>query len=255
MAYKIYLDAGHGGYDYGSTYNGRSEKDDNLKLATAVGTALRDKGIDVEYTRTSDVYQSPNEKAQIANDNGADLFVSFHRNSSPVPNTYNGVETLIYNDGDKKEEFANNINKELEKIGFQNLGVDVRKNLAVLKKTTMPALLVDVGFINTDKDNKLFDEKFDDVTKAIVDGITETLKKEDVSVPTLSYRIQVGLFKNKNNATDLQDKLLEEGFAAEIQEMGGLIAVLVGKYRTIEEAEKTEDKLNNEGYETIIILE
>ena len=49
--YKIAVDAGHGGSDYGATYNGRAEKDDNLKLALAVGDILEKNGIDVVYTR------------------------------------------------------------------------------------------------------------------------------------------------------------------------------------------------------------
>ena len=83
MAYKIVLDAGHGGTDPGAVYNGRNEKDDNLALAQAVGKILEDNGVDVVYTRTEDIYQTPFEKARIANQSGADYFISFHRNSSP----------------------------------------------------------------------------------------------------------------------------------------------------------------------------
>lgn len=82
MAYKIVLDAGHGGTDPGAVYNGRNEKDDNLALAQAVGKILEDNGVDVVYTRTEDIYQTPFEKARIANQSGADYFISFHRNSS-----------------------------------------------------------------------------------------------------------------------------------------------------------------------------
>lgn len=97
MPYKIMLDAGHGGNDPGAVYGGRQEKDDNLRLAMAVGNILSQNGIDVVYTRTDDVYQSPIEKARLANASGADYFISFHRNSSPEPNQYSGVETLVYN--------------------------------------------------------------------------------------------------------------------------------------------------------------
>ena len=83
MAYSIMLDAGHGGQDPGAVYKGRQEKNDNLKLALAVGEILKNKGIDISYTRTGDVYQTPFEKAQLANQAGVDYFISFHRNSSP----------------------------------------------------------------------------------------------------------------------------------------------------------------------------
>ena len=94
MAYKVIIDAGHGGADFGATYNGRKEKDDNLDLALAVGNILSQNGIDVVYTRTTDVYQTPFEKAALANEANADFFISFHRNSSPESNQYEGVETL-----------------------------------------------------------------------------------------------------------------------------------------------------------------
>ena len=94
--YKIAVDAGHGGSDYGATYNGRAEKDDNLKLALAVGDILEKNGIDVVYTRTTDEYETPFKKATDANDAKADYFVSIHRNSSPTPNQYTGEETLEY---------------------------------------------------------------------------------------------------------------------------------------------------------------
>ena len=75
----VILDAGHGGYDNGAQYSGRKEKDDNLRLALAVGEILARNGIPVMYTRQDDVYQSPSEKARIGNASGADYFISFHR--------------------------------------------------------------------------------------------------------------------------------------------------------------------------------
>ena len=160
--YRIALDAGHGGSDPGAVYKGRQEKDDTLDLTLAVGDILKKNGIDV-YTRTTDEYETPFKKATDANNSGADLFVSIHRNSSENPNQYSGVETLVYSDTGLKAEVARNINNQLEDAGFKNLGVDERKNLVVLKRTKMPAVLVEVGFINNDKDNYLFDEEFDSI--------------------------------------------------------------------------------------------
>ena len=84
----IVLDAGHGGANPGATYNGRQEKDDALALTMAIGSILENNGVDVYYTRTADIYESPYEKAQEATRIGADYFVSIHRNSSPYPNQY-----------------------------------------------------------------------------------------------------------------------------------------------------------------------
>ena len=173
--YKVALDAGHGGSDPGAVYNGRQEKDDTLDLTLAVGDILKKNGIDVFYTRTNDEYETPFKKATDANNSGADLFVSIHRNSSEKPNQYSGVETLVYNDSGLKSEVARNINNQLENVGFKNLGVDTRKNLVVLKRTKMPAVLVEAGFINNEKDNYIFDQEFDKVANAIADGILESL--------------------------------------------------------------------------------
>ena len=171
----IVLDAGHGGANPGAVYQSRQEKDDVLALTLAIGRILEDRGVDVYYTRTTDIYESPAQKAEEGNQVGADYFVSIHRNFSPYPNQYSGVESLVYSRYGAAARMANNINQQLEAVGFLNLGVNERTNLVVLNRTQMPAVLVEVGFINTDADNQLFDERFNDIAKAIADGILITL--------------------------------------------------------------------------------
>ncbi len=131
--------------------------------------------MDVYYTRDTDVYESPFQKATEGNQIGADFFVSIHRNSSPYPNQYTGIETLVYNRYGEAARLAYNINAQLEQVGFVNQGVNERPNLIVLNSTQMPAVLVEVGFINTDADNQLLDERFDEIARAIADGILQTL--------------------------------------------------------------------------------
>ena len=191
MAYSIMLDAGHGGQDPGAVYKGRQEKDDNLKLALAVGKILEDNGINVSYTRTTDVYQTPFEKAQLANQAGVDYFISFHRNSSSKDNQYNGVEVLVYDKSGIKYQMAENIVGALGELGFREIGVKERPGLVVLRRTKMPALLIETGFINSDEDNKLFDEKFDQIARSIAEAILGTLDQETVEEP-LYYRVQTG---------------------------------------------------------------
>lgn len=171
----IVLDAGHGGSNPGATYNGRQEKDDALALVLAVGDILERNGVDVYYTRTTDIYESPYQKAEEGNEVGADYFVSIHRNSSPYPNQYTGVETLVYSNYGEAARLANHINEQLEEVGYINQGVNERPNLVVLNRTQMPAVLVEVGFINTDADNRLLDERFDETANAIAEGILETI--------------------------------------------------------------------------------
>lgn len=171
----VVLDAGHGGENPGAIYNDRREKDDALELTLAVGRILEANGVEVYYTRSTDIFETPLQKAQEANQTGADYFVSIHRNSSPMPNQYTGIETLVYNRYGEAARLAYNINEELEAVGFENQGVNERTNLAVLRRTQMPAVLVEVGFINTDADNALLDARFEDVAQAIADGILETV--------------------------------------------------------------------------------
>ena len=199
MAYKIVLDAGHGGTDPGAIYKERKEKDDNLLLTLAVGKILEDNGIDVVYTRTTDIYQTPFEKAKIANEAGADYFISFHRNSSPEENQYQGVEVLVYDKTGIKYDMAQNIVGALGELGFKELGVNARPGLVVLRKTRMPALLVETGFLNSDEDNKLYDEKQKEIAEAIATSILGTLNDETIEQP-LYYRVQTGVFRRRENA-------------------------------------------------------
>lgn len=193
---KVILDAGHGGAEPGAVYEGRREKDDTLRLALAVGEILRRNGVEVAYTRTEDVYDTPLEKARAANREGGDFLISFHRNSSPEPNQYSGVESLIFDPGGRKLELAENMNRELEKEGFQNLGVHERRNLAILRRSRMPAVLVEVGFLNSDEDNARLDRGFDGIAQAIADGIWQTLQEDEMEFPAQGgaemMRIQSG---------------------------------------------------------------
>jgi len=256
---KIIIDAGHGGYDNGANYMGRREKDDNLSLALAVGEILADSGIEVGFTRVDDVYQSPVDKARIANQQDGDFLVSIHRNSSPIPNTYSGVQTLIYRDGGVMAQMAENINQEMAQVGYQNLGTDLRKNLAVLRRSTMPAVLVEAGFINTDADNALFDRRFTETAQAIADGIIGTLiqtgelefERDDDEDEV--YRVQTGLFRNKANAEVMATKLRNMGYPVAVETAGEFHAVKVGEYDDLEDATELEQKLRRMGYDTLIV--
>ena len=253
MPYTIMLDAGHSGRDPGAVYNGRQEKDDSLALTLAVGELLQERGVDVLYTRTTDVYESPYQKAMEANAAGADFFISIHRNSSPEANIYSGVESLVYNKSGIKLEMAENINEQLEAVGFVNLGVKERPGLVVLRRTRMPAVLVEVGFINSDTDNMLFDNNFNDIALGIAEGILDTLQMNgDVPTPG-SYTVQAGAFRNGAYADRLQQELLEQDFPAVTSQNNGLYRVTVGTYPTLDEAAAVERRLKQAGYQTVIV--
>ncbi len=272
---KIAIDAGHGGTNPGAVYEGRQEKDDVLRLALEGGRILRNNGVDVVFTRTTDITQSPIEKARFANEQGVDFFISLHRNSSPTPNQYSGVETLVYDDSGIKTEMAENINVRLEQAGFRNLGIKERPGLVVLRRTQMPALLVEVGFINTDEDNQTFDENFEQIAQAIADGVLDTLQSQGISqireerIPEVSddvedepegrqeetppiYRVQTGIFKQEENAQNMLYQLLQQGYPAYIINEDGYYKVQVGMFGKLDNAIRMEAVLRRQGYSTFL---
>jgi N-acetylmuramoyl-L-alanine amidase len=252
MAAKVILDAGHGGAEPGAVFDGRQEKDDNLRLALAVGELLTQNGVDVAYTRTEDVYDTPYEKAQIANREGGDFLISFHRNSSPEPDQYSGVESLVYNLNGQKMELAENINEALEQVGFRNLGVKERPDLVILRRSQMPAVLVETGFLNTQEDNARFDEDFDAIAQAITDGILVTLGQDTVQAQEKLYRVQTGAFRRREYAEDQLYQLLEQNFPAFLLYEDGYYKVQVGAFRQLDNAVRMEQALRKKGYATFI---
>lgn len=269
---RIAIDAGHGGTNPGAVYEGRQEKDDVLKLALEVARILRNEGVDVVLTRTTDITQSPIEKARLANEQGVDFFISLHRNSSPTPNQYSGVETLVYDDSGIKTEMAENINVRLEGAGFKNLGIKERPGLVVLRRTRMPALLVEAGFINSDEDNRIFDENFEQIAQAIADGVLDTLQSQGISQveaangePEVSddvrdetgvtiYRVQTGIFRQQENAQEMLYQLLQQGLPAYIINEDGYYKVQVGMYSRLDNAIRMEAVLRRQGYSTFLTV-
>jgi len=203
----VVLDAGHGGSDPGAVYGNRQEKDDVLKLTMAIGNILQNAGINVVYTRTNDIYETPFKKATDANNSGADYFVSIHRNASEKNNQYSGIETLVFKDTGIRSTLAENINSQLEQVGFKNLGISERPNLVVLKRTQMPAVLVEVGFINTDADNTIFDREFSNIAQGIADGILQTIYNSDTKTTEVeNNENQNNYFPSpESNTSDMSD--------------------------------------------------
>ena len=262
----VMLDAGHGGFDNGAMFNGRKEKDDNLSLTLKVGQYLENRGVNVIYTRTEDIYQNPNQKAGIANRSDADYFVSFHRNSSPEPDTYSGIQTLVYQAEGIPLVMAKNINKE-----FKDLGIIERPNLAVLRGTRMPAVLVETGFINTEADNDLFDERNDDIAKGIADAIIKTVSgaagtgvdvisedivetKPDIKNVAEKFSVQVGAFRHYENADNLAKNVQKLGYDCFIEKSGHTYNVCHGRYDEYVDVKEAEKELFQNGLETRIII-
>ena len=250
MAFRVVVDAGHGGSDPGAVFEGRQEKDDVLRLALAVGEILENNGVEVVYTRTTDVFDTPYQKAVKGNNADADIFLSLHRNATASPR---GIMSLVYSDTGVPAELARNINANLAALGFRDLGVIERPGLVVLRRTEAPAVLVEAGFIDNPSDNEQFDAQFNEIAAGIANGVLETLGVEQGSMPITYYRVQTGAFRVRQYADNLLDELEEAGYPAFITRgADGLYRVQVGAYRQLDNAVRMERRLRDAGYNTFI---
>ena len=251
---RVIIDPGHGGPDPGAMYDGRREKDDALRLALAIGSILESQGVDVVYTRTTDVYDTPLEKSVIANRADGDLFVSIHRNAMPVPGTASGAMTLVYEDEGVPALLAENIQKNLVEAGFADLGIQERPGLIVLRRTQMPAVLVEAGFIDNPQDNRFFDQNFQAIAGDVADGIMATIRQLAAGVPEY-YQVQVGAYRTRMPADRLAEELQNQGFPAFLVYDGSLYKVRVGAFLNMENGIRMEQQLRSQGYPTVLVRE
>lgn len=145
----IVIDAGHGGDDFGAKHSGFSEKEIVLKIAREIKSRNNsDSDYEVVLTRDSDLNYSLSERTDKINELNPAVVISLHVNSSPKPES-DRQGTEIYTQSSEES-------KNLAKIISKNLG-ECRieeKNLHILKQSKSPAVLVELGFINSTKDRK-----------------------------------------------------------------------------------------------------
>lgn len=179
----VVVDAGHGGHDSGAR-GGKDkstlEKDLNLKISRLIAQELTAQGASVILTRNDDTFIPLRERPGIANRAGADFLVSVHINSNTVDNKTSGQITFYHMQDPMGILLAECIHSELAKVsGLPSLGTwsdsRIYKNggFAVLKHATMPAVLLELGFINHDTDRRVMQtDKFQRATaQAVVRGI------------------------------------------------------------------------------------
>lgn len=175
--YKVFIDAGHGGTDPGALGYGYRESDLNLQVAKKVESKLKSKGIDVKMSRNSDIFYSLSERAEMANDYGADAFVSIHQNSAEAKSA-NGIETYFNRKKEEDRPLSNDIQKQvISQTGANNRGVK-NAEFTVLVKSKMISALVECGFITNELEvKKLSDSSYQDkLATGIANGIEEYLK-------------------------------------------------------------------------------
>lgn len=155
--FVVVIDAGHGGNDQGAAGRRTLEKDVTLQVARRVAKQIRKhgRGVEVIQTRPDDGFVTLDDRAGMANYFGADLFISIHANSSRTWAV--GTETFIHPTakGSRSERLARYMEEEYASQGGRNSRGVKTANFAVLRKTRMPAVLTEVGFISN-KDEERF---------------------------------------------------------------------------------------------------
>jgi N-acetylmuramoyl-L-alanine amidase len=177
----VVLDAGHGGKQSGAvSLTGKLEKDFNLAIIRKVQTLLMQEAlVDVVFTRTEDITLGLQDRVNIAEAAKANLFISVHGNSLelgyPNRDKINGSET--YYSRSESLPFAQIMHKHLVAgTGFKDNGVRT-KSLHVTRETSMPAVLLEVGYLtNTGNESGMYNEQLQDkLAREIVAGIKEYL--------------------------------------------------------------------------------
>ncbi|MEH6940153.1 N-acetylmuramoyl-L-alanine amidase, partial [Bacillus sp. JJ664] len=181
----IAIDAGHGGKDPGTHFKEFNEKSITLDTALKIRRSFESSNVQVVLTRESDVFLDLGERVKIAKQNKAIIFVSIHVNSGSGTSG-GGSETYYYGNTGKNpfiaesQLLASSIQKKmLQAWNLSDRGVH-HGNFQVIRDNAMPAVLTELGFIDSKKDQAYLssNEQLTLIAEAIHDGIVNYLQKE-----------------------------------------------------------------------------
>lgn len=186
MATKIYIDQGHNpeNPNAGAEGNGLQEQNITYRVGQELASLLRANGnFEVRLSRPTPqtslgISNTTSLRARVdeANAWGADYFISIHTNAS-VNADATGSEDFVYSAPSSAFSLGEDIVDNISLItGLRNRGTKVRPGLYVLRKTAMPAVLVELGFISNPGDAELMDTRPDLFARGIYDGILEYLR-------------------------------------------------------------------------------
>lgn len=183
--FVVVVDAGHGGTDPGATYPAGSqkpearEKDLTLDIALKLRDNLVAAGVHVIMTREKDTYPTLKERAELANNSNADLFVSVHINAMDNKDEIDGAQVYYHKSSDFGKKLASLVQGNIiDYTKLSDKGVQDGSSFYVLKNTKMPAILTECGFITNKGDREyLKSEKGRQaLADAIADGVLEALE-------------------------------------------------------------------------------
>jgi N-acetylmuramoyl-L-alanine amidase len=173
----VVVDAGHGGHDPGAEVSAVREKDLNLTLALLVARKAQGiRGLRVVLTRSTDTYVDLVERVKMAEALGAALYLSIHANYHRDPKVC-GIETWVdTNAGQESQRLAECVQRAVvSAVGGADRGV--RRQTLYLRHTSLPAALVEVGFLSCPSERKkLLDPAYQErIAEGILQGIREFL--------------------------------------------------------------------------------
>lgn len=184
----IVIDAGHGGEEEpGCIFNNIYEKTICLQIAEKLQEKLEKEYIKVVMTRTEDINVYLNERARIANREGADIFISIHQNALENDSVTSGIETWYNPVKDVQSKIlAKNIQENIiEATSANDLGIKESEELIVIKNTQMPSCLVETGFLSSTEERKKLISS--DYQNKIVEGIYNGIESYFNSIEELEY--------------------------------------------------------------------
>lgn len=185
MAIKIYIDQGHNpeNPNAGAEGNGLREQDITYRVGEELAELLRaNPNYEVRLSRPTPTTSlgssnttSLRARVNDANSWGADYFISIHTNSSDIPSA-GGVEAFSYSRPSSAFSLGESILDNLsEATGFRDRGMKVRPGLYVLRKTAMPAILLEIGFISNPEEAALMNSNPALFARGIYNGIVNEL--------------------------------------------------------------------------------
>lgn len=313
---KVVIDAGHGGKDPGALGKNSKEKDIVLNVALLTGKYIQEKMADVEvvYTRDTDVFVELHKRAQIANESGADLFISIHCNANKSSKPYGSetyvmglhksIENLevaktenaaIYFEEDYKTQYEGfnpesdedyivlnmfqnaNIDQSIalsshvqdqfrERVGRKDRGVK-QAGFWVLYKTTMPGILIELGFLSNPTEEKfLLSEEgqvylasaifraFRDYKESFEEkasSLKPIVPKPEAAVDTVFYRVQFASYKREKELDFRKFRGLKN---VKVYQHDGQFKYTSGNELTIESAQLIKQNMIEQGYKDVFVV-
>ena len=173
----VFLDAGHGGKEFGSQASGVYEKDINLQIVQKVKNLLEQNGYQVATSRDSDVQVSLEDRVSMAQKADADIFISIHQNSLENNSAPHGIATHCNETANSQSAaLADLVQKEvLKTTDAKDRGVTKDSNLYVLSNSRIPACLIESGFMTSDTEGPLLQQSAyqDKIALGIVEAVNQ----------------------------------------------------------------------------------